>query len=378
MFKQLAYAALAAVASAQSLTDALKGNADLSQLTALVAADPALLAALGAATNITILAPNNNALSALTNSSAGQAFAARPGAIGALLTYHVLNGTYYSAGLPEKAFVPSLLTNSSWTNVTGGQVVEVLKSGSGVSLSTGLLHTSNVVKADQNYTGGTIHVINTVLTIPENINNTLIDSSLTAAWAALNLTGVLSLAESLRDATFFVPSNKAFESISNIYSNSTPEDLAKLLSYHAVSTEGQGPLYSSKITGNATIKTHDGQDLHIQVRNGSVFVNNAKVIQPDLLIAGGVIHVIDQVLNPANSTATAPGDSGVIAFPSATSSSLSLTSAVPTPAQTTGGGAAAATSSSSKTSSSSGAAAAPMQTAGVGAALMLGAAALLI
>jgi len=34
-----------------------------------------------------------------------------------------------------------------------------------------------------------------------------------------------------------------------------------------------------------------------------VFVNSAKVIVPDVLVANGVVHVIDSVLNPNNTSA---------------------------------------------------------------------------
>jgi uncharacterized surface protein with fasciclin (FAS1) repeats len=37
-----------------------------------------------------------------------------------------------------------------------------------------------------------------------------------------------------------------------------------------------------------------GMNLTVTVSNGSVFVNSAKVITPDVLVANGVVHVIDK------------------------------------------------------------------------------------
>jgi uncharacterized surface protein with fasciclin (FAS1) repeats len=147
LFKRLLPAAFAAVASAQSLTAALSSqNASLSTLISLLGTQPALVSALGSASNITILAPNNAALATFLNSSTGTAAATMPDLVTALLTYHVLNGTYpASAFTSTPQFIPSLLTNTSYTNVTGGQRVEAYTNGSSVDIVSGGLATSIVV-----------------------------------------------------------------------------------------------------------------------------------------------------------------------------------------------------------------------------------------
>jgi uncharacterized surface protein with fasciclin (FAS1) repeats len=114
----------------------------------LITAQPDLVAALSSAQNITILAPNNAALGALTNSSAGMALATNPSAVAALLTYHVLNATVTAADITNMtAFVPTLLSNATYANVTGGQVVGARTNGSAVGIYSGLLSESNVVQA---------------------------------------------------------------------------------------------------------------------------------------------------------------------------------------------------------------------------------------
>jgi hypothetical protein len=44
---------------------------------------------------------------------------------------------------------------------------------------------------------------------------------------------------------------------------------------------------------NTTLQTVGGGNVAISIVNGSVFVNSAKVITPDVLVANGVVHVID-------------------------------------------------------------------------------------
>ena len=147
-FKYLSLAALAAGASAQTmnLTATLMSNADLTNLTSYVSLFPDLLTTLSMATNITILAPSNEAFAAFLNSSAGMAVTLNDtAAIQAILSYHVLNGTYPASSIMSTpAFVPTLLNNPSYSNVTGGQVVEAVTQGSSVEIYSGLLANSTV------------------------------------------------------------------------------------------------------------------------------------------------------------------------------------------------------------------------------------------
>lgn len=81
-FKQLTALALAGAVSGQSLTDLIGQNQDLSQLGTLLGQYPDLAQQLGGLSNITVLAPNNAALSALLNdSSVTAAVAADPGLV---------------------------------------------------------------------------------------------------------------------------------------------------------------------------------------------------------------------------------------------------------------------------------------------------------
>lgn len=66
----------------------------------------------------------------------------------ALMQYHIANGTHPSAtfGL-EPLFVPTLLTNSNYTNVTGGQVVEMARFNDTPTILTGIKAESRVLEA---------------------------------------------------------------------------------------------------------------------------------------------------------------------------------------------------------------------------------------
>jgi uncharacterized surface protein with fasciclin (FAS1) repeats len=109
---------------------------------------PALVSSLGSATNITLLAPSNAALAKFLSSTAGTSAATKPDIVTALLTYHVLNGVFPSTAFTSvPAFAPTLLKNTSYTNVTGGQRVKGVLTGGNVVLFSGLRSNSTVVTA---------------------------------------------------------------------------------------------------------------------------------------------------------------------------------------------------------------------------------------
>jgi uncharacterized surface protein with fasciclin (FAS1) repeats len=258
--------------------------------TGLLSAQPALVSTLTGLTNITILAPHNSAFSTFLNTTAGKTASMDPSAVASLLTYHVLNGSYpASAFTSTPLFIPSLLTNASYANVTGGQVVEAIASGSSVTFTSGLLSKSTVTTANVPFTGGIIHIIDTVLTIPESDAATAEAANLTALAGALITANLVDTVDGLKDVTIFAPSNAAFQAIGSAVGTLTMQQLTGILEYHVV----QGVVGYSSLLGNMSLPTVGGGNVTITVENGNVFVNSAEVITPNVLVANGVVHVID-------------------------------------------------------------------------------------
>jgi len=370
-------AASVAVAQEQTqlptLTEALASqNETLSTLISLISNNTAISNSIGQLSNITILAPSNEALNTLISGAdaATAAMLAMPDFIQAVLSYHIVNGTYYASAFSETpAFVPTILMNETYTNVTGGQRVEGVLDDGKVVIRSGLGMESTVTSANLNFTGGTIHIIDKVLTVPASIPETALASNLTALVGAVTTANLGSALTSLKDVTVFAPSNEAFAAIGSITGNLSTEALAGVLQYHVVNgTVG----YSSGLS-DTTLTALDGSTLNIRVIDGDVFVNSAKVIVPDVLVTNGVVHVIDQVLNPQAASAT-PNPSATTttaAFPGASSASdVPFTSGVASPSTT--GPVASSTASSTPTGAAS-----SLQGA-VGAAALFGGAAVLM
>jgi len=146
-----------------------------------------------------------------------------------------------------------------------------------------------VLPQNVNFTGGTIHIIDSVLTIPDNATYTLQQSNLTAAAGAVQVAGLNQTLDTTQNLTIFAPSNDAFNAVGSIFANISMQQLASSLEYHVV----RGLDYSSSLM-NGTLQTLSGGSINITSINGTVFVNDAKVTIPDILLKNGVLHVIDQ------------------------------------------------------------------------------------
>ncbi|CAG9942442.1 unnamed protein product [Clonostachys rosea f. rosea IK726] len=332
-----------------NLTQALQSaNSSLSTLTGLIATQNGTLEMLNSLTDITILAPNNDALKTfLGNTSVSDI---SPQQIGAILSYHVLNGTYYSDNVTDTpSFLPTLLNATEFTNVTGGQVVEAIKTDNNVTFLSGFRKQSNVTQANITFTGGVIHIIDEVLTIPLNLSATAIEANLTAAAGALTAANLTEPLDEATNITVFAPLNQGFADIANILQNLSSSDLSTVLQYHVL----EGVVAYSTDFQNGTLETAGGETLNVTVLGSDIYVDSAKVVQPDVLIANGVVHVIDRVLNPnatsgnettPNTSTTAPAFSGASTL---SNGEIPFTSGVPAPTSTqTNIGGVASTSSS--------------------------------
>ncbi|KAL9101963.1 MAG: hypothetical protein Q9187_009181, partial [Circinaria calcarea] len=130
-----------------------------------------------------------------------------------------------------------------------------------------------------------------VLTVPQNISSTAVAAGLSAAAGALTSANLVEAVDTATDLTVFVPNNAAFAAIGSAVGNLTMEQLTGILTYHVVNgTVG----YSSMLTNGTQLTAMNGGQLTVTINNGSVFVNSARVILPDVLVANGVVHVIDK------------------------------------------------------------------------------------
>ena len=117
--------------------------------------------------------------------------------------------------------------------------------------------------------------------------------------AALTAAGLVDTLKGPGPFTVFAPTDAAFAKLpaGTVETLLKPENKAKLtaiLTYHVVA----GNVPASAVTGKVTdAKTVNGATINVNGTNG-VKVNNATVVQADVMASNGVIHVIDTVLLP--------------------------------------------------------------------------------
>lgn len=118
-----------------------------------------------------------------------------------------------------------------------------------------------------------------------------------------NLTLAKTLNET-KDLTVFVPNNIAFEMVSGALTSLSPTELDRYLSYHVVVSSDSTPIYTSGFTSvNGTnITSLEGDELTLYYTNNAYFVNSARLTAPNMLISNGVMHLIDNVLNPEDAS----------------------------------------------------------------------------
>jgi uncharacterized surface protein with fasciclin (FAS1) repeats len=110
------------------------------------------------------------------------------------------------------------------------------------------------------------------------------------------------LAETLSGAgpfTVFAPTNAAFDKLpkGTVETLVKPESKAKLtgiLTYHVVA----GAVKAADLKDGQKLKTVQGEELTVAVKDGKVTINGANVSIADAVSSNGVTHVIDAVLMP--------------------------------------------------------------------------------
>ena len=116
---------------------------------------------------------------------------------------------------------------------------------------------------------------------------------------AVQAAGLVDTLKGAGPFTVFAPTDEAFAKLppGTVEDLLKPENKAKLaaiLTYHVVA----GKVMAKDAMKLHEAKTVNGEELMIKTSMGSVMINGAKVVKPDIVCSNGVIHVIDTVLLP--------------------------------------------------------------------------------
>ena len=169
----------------------------------------------------------------------------------------------------------------------------------------------------------TMDIVDTVQSNPE----------LTVLAGLLEMANLISTLRGEGPWTLFAPTDSAFDAVTDdivaiIMSDATV--LSDVLLYHVLPEERN----STSFVGldDASLVTVQGTNVSIftDIISGSVNINNANIITPDIVANNGIVHTIDTLLLPDISFTTAPTPAGgtVTTAPTPATTTLAPTQAV--------------------------------------------------
>jgi transforming growth factor-beta-induced protein len=212
--------------------------------------------------------------------------------LASILLYHVA---------PGKLRMGDLLESSTQPTLSDGKSVLVVLEGTSV-----LVNRAKVTRANASAGKSIIHVIDKVLlpkAEPTSINNILdvlqLDGRFSVLLTALEVTGLDDAVAGPGPFTLFAPTDDAFAALLadlNISAEQLLADpnLSNVLLYHVLGKRnGAVQLLVSR---RAT--TLQGEEVSVRLRRDGVYVNDSRVINPNVNAPNGIIHTIDKVLLP--------------------------------------------------------------------------------
>lgn len=123
--------------------------------------------------------------------------------------------------------------------------------------------------------------------------------SFTTLAAALGAADLVDTLQGEGPFTVFAPTDAAFAAlpdgtVETLLLPENKDQLIAVLTYHVVA----GEVTAAQVVDLTSATTVNGQDISISVMDDTVMINDATVIQADIMTSNGVIHVIDTVLLP--------------------------------------------------------------------------------
>ncbi|MGA0368721.1 MAG: fasciclin domain-containing protein, partial [Kiritimatiellia bacterium] len=117
--------------------------------------------------------------------------------------------------------------------------------------------------------------------------------------AAVKAAGLVDTLKGEGPFTVFAPTDAAFAklpagTVEDLLKPENKDKLISILTYHVV----PGKVKAAQVVGLDSAATVQGGSVKIQVKDGEVMVDGAKVVKTDIWTTNGVIHVIDSVILP--------------------------------------------------------------------------------
>ncbi|KAI3391851.1 hypothetical protein diail_6681 [Diaporthe ilicicola] len=182
------------------------------------------------------------------------------------------------------------------TLLDGSRVIIDRQNGDEVVLTSGTDTRSMVLKGDIEFSDGLIHVVDTVMVPPPGLIPIcrVYNPALSAFLGALYQTNLIEQIVASKNVTIFAPRNAGFQRTSGALSALSPSELVEVMKFHVV----PGVIYSNGLVNGTSLPTLGGKNITVTVAGNERYITSSQILDPDILIGFGVIHMLDDVLNP--------------------------------------------------------------------------------
>ncbi len=245
---------------------------------------------------LTIFAPTDAAFDALGTDEVN-ALLADSDALNNTLLYHVLAGSNDASALTATVGTPVEMLN--------GDLAGISLQDNQLRINTSLITTTDILASN-----GVIHVIDTVLTPPVEINASNADQNVVQVLASdpqfttltslLQATGLDTELASNESFTLFAPNNVAFSSFGEELIAALLQDtdtLRNILLNHVVFDER---IDSADLLASAgtSFTSATGSPLAVMLNGNILSINDAVLARADINAGNGIIQELDDVIQP--------------------------------------------------------------------------------
>ncbi|OJI99440.1 hypothetical protein ASPVEDRAFT_515191 [Aspergillus versicolor CBS 583.65] len=195
--------------------------------------------------------------------------------------------------------IESLSTNANLGGrgqavISQGQRGDSYDADSSIGLFSGLGNNVTIVEQDIPFNGGIIHIISGPFTPPSPLSDTLRASPRASNFSS-HISSQVSSLGSTSSITLFVPTNDALSASLGSNVTVSESEATALADSHVISGS---VAYSPRLVDGASFQTANGRDITVTVdESGEVVLNNdIRLVQSDIIIENGVVHLINKPL----------------------------------------------------------------------------------
>lgn len=243
----------------------------------------------------TVFAPTDDAFAALPEGTL-DALLSDPDMLTDTLLYHVISGSVVGSDTAVSlAGKTQIMANDGKLAITLREdalyINESMVIDTDIEASNGVIHVLDAVLSPNNIAAPAGSIVDIALASPEL-------TTLVSALQAADLVGTLADEEAL--FTVFAPTNDAFgalgdDAIAALLAD--VEALTDVLLYHVVTGAAADSIDATALYGQAVTMANNS-DIIVDILEGELYINDARVIIRDIAATNGIIHVIDAVLLP--------------------------------------------------------------------------------